>query len=69
MMTNASRRAPRAPRISWDQYSAAAARIRCGAARLGDQAVCNAYDAQELPMAARARDWWELAAGERAAQH
>lgn len=68
MMTNTSRcRAPRAPRITWDQYKAAADRLAVGARRLGDEALMAAYDAQELPMAARARDWWELPAPQRGA--
>lgn len=49
------------PTISFPQYKAAADRIRRGKSRLGDEAICNAYDAQQnLPPAARARAWWDL---------
>lgn len=49
-----------APRISPQQYKAAADRIRRGAARLGDEAICNAWDAQHvLGSRATARDWWD----------
>lgn len=55
-----------APRISETQYNAAAARIRCGAARLGDEAICNAWDAQQLlGPRATARNWWVTPVGER----
>lgn len=55
MTTNAT-----TPRISLQQYKAAADRIRRGASRLGDEAICNAWDAQQL-LAPRAtvRNWWD----------
>lgn len=55
-----------APTISSDQYKAAADRIRRGCSRLGDRAICNAYDAQQvLPGPARARRWWDLPVAQR----
>jgi hypothetical protein len=34
--------------VTFEQYKAAADRIRRGQARMGDEAICDRYDAQEL---------------------
>lgn len=34
--------------VTFEQYKAAAGRIRRGTARLGDAALCDRYDAQQL---------------------
>jgi hypothetical protein len=48
--------------VTFEQYKAAADRIRTGRERAGDSAVCDAWDKQPVPKqdtTRGARGWWD----------